>query len=108
MPSSGFKKCARSEEHTSELQSHDNLVCRLLLEKKKYYYRSGGEQAFTQASTHVLAPPPGAGVAVSPTLSTRPYCDDTPVARLLRWRGRLRPPRPQEQAQLRKRRSPGH
>src|SRR3954463_1295955 len=26
----------RSEEHTSELQSHDNLVCRLLLEKKKY------------------------------------------------------------------------
>src|SRR3954466_16431222 len=25
----------RSEEHTSELQSHDNLVCRLLLEKKK-------------------------------------------------------------------------
>src|SRR5690242_21628529 len=28
--------CApRSEEHTSELQSHVNLVCRLLLEKKK-------------------------------------------------------------------------
>src|SRR5260370_6184236 len=26
----------RSEEHTSELQSHLNLVCRLLLEKKKY------------------------------------------------------------------------
>src|SRR6266480_7021178 len=26
----------RSEEHTSELQSHVNLVCRLLLEKKKY------------------------------------------------------------------------
>src|SRR3954462_2629910 len=26
--------CSRSEEHTSELQSHDNLVCRLLLEKK--------------------------------------------------------------------------
>src|SRR3954464_2530102 len=25
----------RSEEHTSELQSHDNLVCRLLLEKKQ-------------------------------------------------------------------------
>src|SRR5690242_20976282 len=30
----GFQ-CARSEEHTSELQSHVNLVCRLLLEKKK-------------------------------------------------------------------------
>src|SRR5713101_3380539 len=27
--------CERSEEHTSELQSHVNLVCRLLLEKKK-------------------------------------------------------------------------
>src|SRR5260370_27756040 len=26
---------ARSEEHTSELQSHLNIVCRLLLEKKK-------------------------------------------------------------------------
>src|SRR5260370_31914417 len=31
---SGLSK-ARSEEHTSELQSHLNLVCRLLLEKKK-------------------------------------------------------------------------
>src|SRR4051812_49553874 len=30
----------RSEEHTSELQSHVNLVCRLLLEKKKKSYRS--------------------------------------------------------------------
>src|SRR5690242_21273143 len=27
----------RSEEHTSELQSHVNLVCRLLLEKKKTF-----------------------------------------------------------------------
>src|SRR5260221_10641314 len=30
---------ARSEEHTSELQSHSDLVCRLLLEKKKNYGR---------------------------------------------------------------------
>src|SRR5690606_41754486 len=30
----------RSEEHTSELQSRENLVCRLLLEKKKYGYPS--------------------------------------------------------------------
>src|SRR5260370_29191603 len=29
------RRSARSEEHTSELQSHLNLVCRLLLEKKK-------------------------------------------------------------------------
>ena len=28
-------KALRSEEHTSELQSRENLVCRLLLEKKK-------------------------------------------------------------------------
>src|SRR3954466_16436562 len=31
-----MKSRTRSEEHTSELQSHDNLVCRLLLEKKRY------------------------------------------------------------------------
>src|SRR5260370_32729677 len=30
----------RSEEHTSELQSHLNLVCRLLLEKKNTTYRA--------------------------------------------------------------------
>src|SRR5690242_21418967 len=31
----GHRRADRSEEHTSELQSHVNLVCRLLLEKKK-------------------------------------------------------------------------
>src|SRR6516162_11829380 len=31
----GCAACGRSEEHTSELQSPCNLVCRLLLEKKK-------------------------------------------------------------------------
>src|SRR5260221_8181900 len=31
----GWTGYARSEEHTSELQSHSDLVCRLLLEKKK-------------------------------------------------------------------------
>src|SRR5260370_27374780 len=31
----GAQGALRSEEHTSELQSHLNLVCRLLLEKKK-------------------------------------------------------------------------
>src|SRR2546430_9692771 len=33
----GFAPRLRSEEHTSELQSQSNLVCRLLLEKKKIY-----------------------------------------------------------------------
>src|SRR5699024_11835333 len=36
LPSSAH--CRRSEEHTSELQSRFDLVCRLLLEKKKYEY----------------------------------------------------------------------
>src|SRR5690606_39736403 len=31
----GYALVTRSEEHTSELQSRENLVCRLLLEKKK-------------------------------------------------------------------------
>src|SRR5438477_9842282 len=34
-PKRSHSKPSRSEEHTSELQSHVNLVCRLLLEKKK-------------------------------------------------------------------------
>src|SRR5947207_15680497 len=34
-PDSTTSRSSRSEEHTSELQSHSDLVCRLLLEKKK-------------------------------------------------------------------------
>src|SRR5690606_40995053 len=34
----GKRVCLRSEEHTSELQSRENLVCRLLLEKKNIKY----------------------------------------------------------------------
>src|SRR5690242_20847894 len=34
-PGAAVRHARRSEEHTSELQSHVNLVCRLLLEKKK-------------------------------------------------------------------------
>src|SRR5690242_21052869 len=34
-PPARLQRGPRSEEHTSELQSHVNLVCRLLLEKKK-------------------------------------------------------------------------
>src|SRR5476649_1514744 len=44
----------RSEEHTSELQSHSDLVCRLLLEKKKNIART-------------LAPP------TAPTMSALPF-----------------------------------
>src|SRR3712207_8232540 len=35
---SGIDRLFRSEEHTSELQSRQYLVCRLLLEKKNYIY----------------------------------------------------------------------
>src|SRR5438132_14223679 len=34
------KMVERSEEHTSELQSHSDLVCRLLLEKKKKNHKT--------------------------------------------------------------------
>src|SRR5690242_21009727 len=40
MKTIGVSPRARSEEHTSELQSHVNLVCRLLLEKKNWHQDS--------------------------------------------------------------------
>src|SRR3712207_8188145 len=39
-PPQSSARCPRSEEHTSELQSRQYLVCRLLLEKKKNTKRS--------------------------------------------------------------------
>src|SRR5438477_9297336 len=39
---------SRSEEHTSELQSHVNLVCRLLLEKKKQHSRGHTRSIHTE------------------------------------------------------------
>src|SRR5260370_21895884 len=47
----GCRPRLRSEEHTSELQSHLNLVCRLLLEKKKQDHRN--------ETTYHASPPPG-------------------------------------------------
>src|SRR4051812_49929644 len=44
-----FAELHRSEEHTSELQSHVNLVCRLLLEKKK---KKTKRHVKTQLSAH--------------------------------------------------------
>src|SRR5438034_1002194 len=38
-PDARASRRGRSEEHTSELQSHSDLVCRLLLEKQKTYVR---------------------------------------------------------------------
>src|SRR5260370_14272774 len=42
---------SRSEEHTSELQSHLNLVCRLLLEKKK---KKQSQQTFETKSDYTI------------------------------------------------------
>src|SRR2546430_11015811 len=46
-------KSSRSEEHTSELQSQSNLVCRLLLEKKSSPHRDHAQRfpSATQSST---------------------------------------------------------
>src|SRR6204780_561513 len=43
------RQASRSEEHTSELQSHSYLVCRLLLEKKK---SNGGLPSVGQCQPH--------------------------------------------------------
>src|SRR5260221_2035789 len=45
----------RSEEHTSELQSHSDLVCRLLLEKKKKQHMHQNTNACRVCSVYVVA-----------------------------------------------------
>src|SRR5690242_21181328 len=59
----------RSEEHTSELQSHVNLVCRLLLEKKKttpanirsaaHITSPGSRRSLTTSTPHGSSPSSG-------------------------------------------------
>src|SRR2546430_7723588 len=44
----GLAEEVRSEEHTSELQSQSNLVCRLLLEKKKRRFRRSLHNRFVR------------------------------------------------------------
>src|SRR2546430_6387159 len=57
----------RSEEHTSELQSQSNLVCRLLLEKKKRQNRSSAQ---TKTENHVNSRAPKQRSPQSSTSST--------------------------------------
>src|SRR5947207_12529694 len=45
----------RSEEHTSELQSHSDLVCRLLLDKKNVRIVLAGAQGIRRASSGIDA-----------------------------------------------------
>src|SRR2546430_13736416 len=45
----------RSEEHTSELQSQSNLVCRLLLEKKKNHQTSIPHRQSDSTNSHIAS-----------------------------------------------------
>src|SRR5256886_4074903 len=68
---------SRSEEHTSELQSQSNLVCRLLLEKKKKsddqsHWAVGAQCAWLVAACG--SNPGRLGIAVVPLLHTLVYC----------------------------------
>src|SRR5258708_11964104 len=49
----GLSRRHRSEEHTSELQSPDHLVCRLLLEKKKIQSTLELENVIHTSITHI-------------------------------------------------------
>src|SRR5688500_19812778 len=63
---------SRSEEHTSELQSPCNLVCRLLLEKKKDLYRSRRRVVHAHGPLSPQVDKPGAaGVVLGLTLKPR-------------------------------------
>src|SRR3954462_703154 len=77
MPSSGVQTCARSEEHTSELQSHDNLVCRLLLEKKKHKSARNADARVRRAGQARSPAPPAVtrawlSTTVAPRASSSP------------------------------------
>src|SRR2546430_7322935 len=58
----------RSEEHTSELQSQSNLVCRLLLEKKKTKHKHQQSTALHSNTEHRSTP------SVISTISSCPDC----------------------------------
>src|SRR5258708_11013617 len=51
IPPCPVQTAARSEEHTSELQSPDHLVCRLLLEKKNQHHNALALYEFVIANT---------------------------------------------------------
>src|SRR5256886_3685479 len=62
----------RSEEHTSELQSQSNLVCRLLLEKKKTTAaHTAGQRRRSHDRTHQGALPDLPTIAALPAVGVR-------------------------------------
>src|SRR5256886_12330011 len=78
---------SRSEEHTSELQSQSNLVCRLLLEKKKDPLRQHPPAPLHTAVScwsHIVAPHSEQALAVLFLLRLRTHdSSHTPVHRTL-------------------------
>src|SRR5258708_26453054 len=67
--------CSRSEEHTSELQSPDHLVCRLLLEKKKTSIMKETRMSRKQSPISTSGPLTLRSTLIAPTrLSHRPDC----------------------------------
>src|SRR2546428_2937167 len=65
----GWVRCMRSEEHTSELQSRSDLVCRLLLEKKHdrlVLARAALEPVLDSRAQPVVAEVAGAGYLLRP------------------------------------------
>src|SRR5690242_2458981 len=75
----------RSEEHTSELQSHVNLVCRLLLEKK-----NGDKRAADDSAPLHAHPTP---CALSKTHATPPHAANVPACAFFQ---RHHPPKTRE------------
>src|SRR5690606_14407687 len=73
----------RSEEHTSELQSRENLVCRLLLERKKLTVSASFSRSSVLASRHALPllsfpTRRSSDLRTSPTASSR-WCSRSPT-----------------------------
>src|SRR5205085_10549141 len=69
---------SRSEEHTSELQSQSNLVCRLLLEKKKYETLNTsrlGALPFSCVPLGPLGPPTSRSTSAPPTPARSASCE---------------------------------
>src|SRR2546430_7796177 len=70
---------ARSEEHTSELQSQSNLVCRLLLEKKKQQEHLDllSRDQHSVSAERRLHPPGTRAAATAATCSVQPQPSST-------------------------------
>src|SRR5258708_23129995 len=67
-----FILALRSEEHTSELQSPDHLVCRLLLEKKKYKHKLCAQPRWRLSLSYLICVlPPTRPASLMQSLSPR-------------------------------------